>query len=97
MTEDIKIKLAVRKQELLNMLQAGELKELFIYPSMTVQDAFIKDGKQYPAINYTPCFAYTDKFGNRFIEDVPQRDETHRVLRTMFEYCYMHLTIKDIQ
>lgn len=96
MTETLQTLLANRKQELLDLLHSGEISELLLAPTMQVQDAFEKNGVKYPAINYIPCFAYTDKDGRRFVEDVPQRDEAHRILRTLFEFCYIHLTIKDI-
>jgi len=61
---------ANRYDELLLMLNAGEIKKLKIQPQFTLQEAFTQpDGKKISAIRYTADFSYIQD-GKLVIEDV---------------------------
>lgn len=85
-----------RCEELKDLLNRGEITELNILPSFPVQDAFTKNGVDYPTLCYIPCFSYADKQGRKFVEDSVAKSEDRRILRTLFEYTYMNLSVKDI-
>lgn len=85
-----------RQKELEAALAKGELIELNIRPSFSIQDSFKKNGVVYPQFNYTPCFSYVDKHGNQFVEDIKPQDALHTLQRALFEFCYIYLSIKDI-
>ena len=40
---------------------------------------------------------YVDKNGKQFVEDIPILGIQHQIIRTLFEYCYMNLSITDIK
>jgi hypothetical protein len=96
MIKELATIISARQEELLELLRKGDITELSIKPTFVVQDAFEKNDVKYPAISYNPCFSYIDKDGNKFVEDVQTQSEAHKVLRTLFEYCYIYLKIKDI-
>lgn len=85
-----------RHMELESAQAIGEISQLNAKPSLCVQDAFTKNGVEYPQTCYTPCFTYLDKNGKQIVEDVKPVDDHHKLLRTLFEYCYINLSIKDI-
>lgn len=85
-----------RYEQLKEKLNRGEIVELNLLPDFIILDAFEKNEASYPALTYTPCFSYVDKLGHKFIEDVKANSEHERILRVMFEYTYMNLTVRDI-
>lgn len=85
-----------RQKELEAALASGELIELNIKPSFSIQDSFEKNGTTFPQFSYTPCFAYVDKNGKQFVEDIKPVNELHKLQRALFEFCYVNLSIKDI-
>lgn len=86
-----------RHAELKLAYTQGEITQLNVMPKLCVQDAFTKNGVYYPAVYYIPCFTYVDKNGKKFVEDVLDCNEHQELLQAMFEYCYMDLSIQDIQ
>ena len=96
MNKETLYRVEIRKQQLMALLESGNIAELNIYPEMIVQDAFEKNGIHYPALVYSPCFTYIDATGNKFVEDIDAQNLGHQILQTMFEYCYIHLSIRFI-
>lgn len=83
----------------LKMLEkAGEIKDLELQKTFTLQPSFKKNGTTYRAITYKADFVYLDLRTNKIvIEDTKgMRTEVYKIKRKLFEYTYPDLEIKEI-
>lgn len=81
---------AVRYQELKFLEKAGEIKELELQPKFVLQDDFICGGKGYREICYIADFMYTDKDGQKVVEDVKgYKTDVYALKKKLFlkKYC----------
>lgn len=83
----------------LKMLEkAGEIKDLELQKTFTLQPGFKKNGTTYRAITYKADFTYLDLRTNKnIVEDVKgMRTEVYKIKKKLFEYNYPDLEIKEI-
>lgn len=78
--------------------KAGEIKDLQLQKTFTLQPSFKKDGTNYRAITYKADFVYLDLRTNKnIVEDVKgMRTEVYKIKKKLFEYNYPDLEIKEI-
>ena len=83
----------------LKMLEKlGEIKDLQLQKTFTLQPSFKKNGTTYRSITYKADFVYLDLRTNKnIIEDVKgMRTEVYKIKKKLFEYNYPDLEIKEI-
>ena len=83
----------------LKMLErAGEIKDLELQKSFTLQPAFKKNGTSYRAITYKADFVYLDLRTNKIVvEDTKGfKTEVYKIKKKLFEYVYPDLELKEI-
>ena len=83
----------------LKMLEkAGEIKDLQLQKTFTLQPSFKKNGTTYRAITYKADFVYLDLRTNKnIVEDVKGiRTEVYKIKKKLFEKQYPDLEIKEI-
>lgn len=62
---------AMRYQELMLLLRAGEIRDLRLQQTITLIEGYTTpDGEKIRPETYRADFAYVDKYGNKVIEDV---------------------------
>jgi hypothetical protein len=89
---------ATRYIELKLLERAREITDLKLQPKFVLQEAFKKNGTNYPAITYKADFMYTDmKTGLTVIEDTKGFiTKDFRLKQKMFEKIFPDMTIKLI-
>ena len=89
---------AKRYCELINMEQAGLIKDLETQKPYELQPKFRKNDKTIRAITYYADFVYIDtQTGETIVEDVKGfKTEIYQLKKKLFEYKYPDLTIKEI-
>lgn len=83
----------------LKMLEkAGEIKDLELQKTFTLQPSFKKNGTTYRAITYKADFVYLDLRTNKnIVEDTKGfKTEVYKIKKKLFEYNYPDLEIKEI-
>ena len=83
----------------LKMLEkAGEIKDLQLQKTFTLQPGFKKNGTTYRAITYKADFVYLDLRTNKnIVEDTKGfKTEVYKIKKKLFEYNYPDLEIKEI-
>ncbi len=92
---------ANRYTELLQMQQAGLIKNLETQRKFLLLDTFKKNGKTYRQISYYADFVYFDIYSKKtIVEDVKASKyfttDVYKLKKKLFEYKYPDLTIKEI-
>ena len=92
---------AKRYCELINMEQAGLIKDLETQKKFLLLDTFKKNGKTYKQISYYADFVYFDIYSKKtIVEDVKAskcfKTEVYKIKKKLFEFIYKDLTIKEI-
>jgi hypothetical protein len=92
---------AKRYCELINMQQAGLIKDLETQKKFILLDTFKKNGKTYRQISYYADFVYFDIYSKKtIVEDVKASKyfttDVYKLKKKLFEYKYPDLTIKEI-
>lgn len=78
--------------------KAGEIKDLQLQKTFTLQPSFKKNGTTYRAITYKADFVYLDLRANKnIVEDTKGfKTEVYKIKKKLFEYNYPDLEIKEI-
>lgn len=82
---------AARYKELCLLKQAGEITRLILQPRFILQDKFKYHGKTEQKVEYVADFEYTDRNGEKFVEDVKgYKTEIYKLKRKLFlkKYCF---------
>lgn len=89
---------AKRYLELIQLEQAGLIKDLETQKKFLLLDGFKKNGKTYKQINYYADFVYTDtRTGKTIVEDVKGfKTEIYKIKKKLFDYKYPDLTITEV-
>lgn len=92
---------ANRYCELIQMQQAGLIKDLETQKKFILLDTFKKNGKTYRQISYYADFVYFDIYAKKtIVEDVKASKyfttDVYKLKKKLFEYKYPDLTIKEI-
>lgn len=89
---------AKRYLELIQLEQAGLIKDLETQKKFLLLDTFKKNGKTYKQISYYADFVYFDVYSKKtIVEDVKGvKTEVYKIKKKLFEFIYKDLTIKEI-
>ena len=92
---------AKRYLELIQLEQAGLIKDLETQKKFLLLDTFRKNGKTYKQINYYADFVYYDIYEKKtVVEDVKASKyfttDVYKIKKKLFEYKYPDLTITEV-
>ena len=89
---------SIRYKELKLLERSGLIKNLQLQVKFELQPSFKKNGKTYRAITYIADFVYTEKKGQKVIEDSKGYEtEVFKIKRKMFEYKYPDYELKIVK
>jgi len=85
-------------EELLQLKNAGIVKEIILQPEFEIQEGYIKDGKKIRAIKYIADFRVIYADGTEEIVDVKGfKNKVYELKKKIFHYKYPNLTIKEVK
>jgi len=83
-------------EELLQLKNAGIVKEIILQPEFELQESYVKDGKKVKEIKYIADFKVIYSDGTEEIIDVKGfKNEIYKLKKKLFHYKYPNLTIKE--